>query len=122
MTSTRKRMRVGAVLTAALAVVAIATPAAQADPPQGHSGRYVTPIRIVPDAFDRTVRASGPMGRADGYQPQLRSTAPNALTTPTGGFAWSDAALGAAAGFALGLALLVGATIVLRNRGRVAHA
>jgi hypothetical protein len=129
--------RLAVTVVCVLAVAAFASPAALADPPQGHRApptdvvdRYLAnerahaakPIR-TPDLVERYVESrAGIADRTpDGYQPQLRRGETQALslaqTTPDG-FNWGDAGIGAAFGFALGLIALGS---VFATRQQIAH-
>jgi hypothetical protein len=129
--------RLAVTVVCVLAVAAFASPAAFADPPQGHRApptdvvdRYLAndraharqPIR-KPDVIERYVESRvGIANRTpDGYQPQLRRGETQALSASTAsadGFGWLDAGIGAAFGFALGLIALGS---VFATRQQIAH-
>jgi hypothetical protein len=131
---------------ATAAAAALSAPAALADPPQGHKAlaqpdlveRYVASGRgqadVIerwvdgraghPDLIERYVEIRRPVGfpdgRPDGYQPQTRTAAAATTASVEGGFSWSDAGIGALAGFALTL-LAAGGMLATRTRRRIAH-
>jgi hypothetical protein len=135
--------RTGLAIFAAAAVAALSAPAALADPPQGHRAEFAQPDLVEryvasgrgqadlverwvdgragrPDLIERYVTSRRLVGRPDGYQPQLRTAASQAVTSVDDGFGWSDAGIGALAGFAL--TLIAGGTLLAaRGRGRMAH-
>jgi hypothetical protein len=133
-------------ILAAAAVAVLSAPAALADPPQGHRAqsaqpdlieRYVASGRGQADLIERWVdgRAGQPdlieryvairqrvgfPGGPDGYQPQLRTAPSLATTSIDEEFSWSDAGIGALAGFAL--TLVAGGTLLAAGgRGRIAR-
>jgi hypothetical protein len=61
-----------------------------------------------------------PDGRPDGYQPQLKASAAAPTSADDAGSSWTDAGVGALAGFALMLAA-AGGLVAARGRSRIAH-
>jgi hypothetical protein len=141
--------RQGLAILASAAVAALAAPAALADPPQGHRAQLAQPDLIEryvasgrgqadlverwvdgragqPDLIERYVAIRRPVGfpdgRPDGYQPQLgtMSSASPVVSRSEDGFGWSDAGIGALAGFGLTLAA-AGMLLAARGRRRLAH-
>jgi hypothetical protein len=125
----RRILRIRRTVALALAVTAVAAPAAVADTPVGsdqlsiharNGGGQVVVDRVTPDARD----AARPVPPIDRVSPDARDNgrrepAPVVVSGPTvaeaHGFDWQDAAIGAAAVAAL-LILAGGTTVLTRRR------
>jgi hypothetical protein len=125
-------------LVCALAAAAFAAPAAVADPPQGHRAppsnvvdRYLAndrthagqPTRTADAIEPHVARRAGITARTpDGYQPSrhVETGAAAASQSPSAGFSWGDAGIGAVFGFAFSL-IAAGTLLATRGRQRMAH-
>jgi hypothetical protein len=128
--------RIALGVLASLAVGALTAPGAAADPPQGHPNRPPAVQQDLverwvdgragtrqPDLVERYVAShstgSAPRANSGVYQAQPSSaSAPSADSRIDEGFRWSDAGIGAIAGFTLTLAA-GGTLLAARGRSRV---
>ncbi len=107
MIPTHKRLATNAAVALALALAAIAAPAAEASYPAGD--RPVPQVQATVDQGS----PNGPAG-AEAVHRRAIDQAPVVRTSKNGGFHWGDAGIGAASGLAIALTAL-GLTLLFRE-------
>ena len=109
--------------TIALALAAIAAPAASGDGGQASWVVRPNPDQQAAELARATPARPAPTNRVVRPNPDTQNPAPAPTTivrviTPTGGFDWGDAGIGAAAGVALSMIALGGVLAVSHRRTR----